>query len=186
MSTEKPSRERFLDAAAELFQHRGYAATGLNEIVERSEAPKGSLYFHFPGGKEQLGAEALNLAGGRLAVVIRRILEAAPSAQAGVQAVIEAMSAGLQATDYQLGCPIATTALETSTQSPVIRAAANTAFESWIEAFRERFEADGVDTLSAERRASFVLSSIEGALVLSRAAGSTHPLELVAEQLSLL
>jgi TetR/AcrR family transcriptional regulator, lmrAB and yxaGH operons repressor len=185
MTTEKPTRERFLNAAAELFQRQGYAATGLSEITELGGAPKGSLYFHFPGGKEQLGVEALTLAGERFAVLIRGILEKAPSSEAGVQTIIEAMSNGLEATDYQLGCPVATTALETATKSSAIREAANDAFASWTEALRDRFAADGVDGKAAERRAVLVLSAIEGALVLSRAANSTRPLELVAEQLLL-
>ena len=58
-----PSRDRLLDAAVDLLQRQGYHGTGLNELLERSEAPRGSLYHYFPGGKEQIGAEAIGRAG---------------------------------------------------------------------------------------------------------------------------
>lgn len=179
----KPSRERFLDAAAELFQRQGYAATGLNEITARSGAPKGSLYFHFPGGKEQLGAEALTLAGGRFEGAIKAILDSARDTPAAIKGLVGAMSAGLEASDYQLGCPVATTALEAAATSPSIAAAADGAFKSWLEVLAERLRGDGLSARAAERQAMLILSALEGALILARAARSTQPLKLTGEQL---
>ncbi len=57
------SRSRLITAAAQLFQEQGYAATGLSEILDRAKMPKGSLYHHFPGGKVELGAAAMERAG---------------------------------------------------------------------------------------------------------------------------
>jgi TetR/AcrR family transcriptional repressor of lmrAB and yxaGH operons len=184
MDRAKPSRERFLDAAADLFQRQGYAATGLNEITARGGAPKGSLYFHFPGGKEQLGAEALTLAGERFEGAIRAVVGAAPDAPAAVRALAAAMSSGLEASDFQLGCPVATTALEAATGSPSIAAAADGAFGSWLEAIAERLREDGRSERDARSLATLILSALEGALILARAAHSTEPIKLVGAQLA--
>jgi len=52
-------RANILTAMARLIEKQGYHATGLNEIIRESGAPKGSVYYYFPGGKEQIGAEAI-------------------------------------------------------------------------------------------------------------------------------
>ena len=58
------TRERILDAGAELFRRQGYAGTGLKQLVARADAPFGSLYHHFPGGKDELTAEVIRRSAG--------------------------------------------------------------------------------------------------------------------------
>ena len=65
-SNGRASREAFVEATGELLRRQGYAATGLNEIVARSGAPRGSLYFHFPGGKQELALAAMERTGEQL------------------------------------------------------------------------------------------------------------------------
>src|SRR3954467_10507810 len=114
----RPSRERLLDSAVDLLQRQGYHGTGLNELLERSEAPRGSLYHYFPGGKEQIGAEAIARAGDQpaaagvhLAAAVVRLLRARPSVADAVEALAGLLAAGLEASDFERGCPVATTAL---------------------------------------------------------------------------
>lgn len=76
MSSKKSSREKILEAATELFHLKGYHATGLSQIIQESGAPKGSLYYHFPNGKEQLAVEAINLSATRIAAEIEQNLAA--------------------------------------------------------------------------------------------------------------
>ena len=64
------TRQRMLDTAADLFQSQGYHATGLTQLTTAGGAPKGSLYFHFPGGKEQLAAEAVQLSSERTGALL--------------------------------------------------------------------------------------------------------------------
>jgi TetR/AcrR family transcriptional repressor of lmrAB and yxaGH operons len=180
----RDTRERFIEAAADLLQRHGYAATGVAEITASSGAPRGSLYFHFPDGKEQLGAEALELAGARIAAALDAVFDAAPDAATAVRTLVATMGARLQSSDYQLGCPIATTALEQAGTSPRLREATHAAFVRWLEILRVGLQADGRDPAAAEEQALFVLSAIEGALLLARAARSTRPLRVVAQQLA--
>jgi AcrR family transcriptional regulator len=72
------TRERILYSAAELFRRQGYAATGLKQVVAAANAPFGSLYHHFPGGKEQLGDEVLR-AGGAFYLVAPRAVRLTPA-----------------------------------------------------------------------------------------------------------
>jgi len=182
-NAEASSRQAFVEATARLLQRQGYTGTGLNEIVARSGAPRGSLYFHFPGGKRELAAAAMEHSGGRLREAIAAILAGSDSVGAGLAGLVDALAAGLLASDYRDGCPIATVALETASDAPELRAAAASVFDSWLEAIAAHLRAGGLDAASAERRSLLVLAAIEGALLLARARGNLTPLQAVREEL---
>src|SRR4051812_5695813 len=119
----RPSRERLLDSAVDLLQRQGYHGTGLNELLERSEAPRGSLYHYFPRGKEQIGAEAIARAGDQVAAAVVHLLRAKPSVADAVEALAGLLAAGLETSDFERGCPLATPALEGTPGSEPIPAA---------------------------------------------------------------
>jgi TetR/AcrR family transcriptional repressor of lmrAB and yxaGH operons len=183
MAMPRSSRERLLDAAVDLLQRQGYHGTGLNELLERSEAPRGSLYHYFPGGKEQIGAEAIARAGEQVAAAVAHLLRAKPSVADAVEALAGLLAAGLEASDFERGCPVATTALEVTPGSEPIRAAAQASFESWLAPLRERLEAAGSDRLQAARCADLAIATLEGALVLARARRNADVLRDSARQL---
>jgi AcrR family transcriptional regulator len=179
----RPSRERLLDSAVDLLQRQGYHGTGLNELLERSEAPRGSLYHYFPGGKEQIGAEAIARAGDQVAAAVVHLLRAKPSVADAVEALAGLLAAGLETSDFERGCPVATTALEVTPRSEPIRAAVQASFESWLAPLRERLEAAGFDRLQAARRADLAIATLEGALVLARARQDADVLREAGRQL---
>jgi AcrR family transcriptional regulator len=179
----RPSRERLLDSAVDLLQRQGYHGTGLNELLERSEAPRGSLYHYFPGGKEQIGAEAIARAGDQVAAAVVHLLRAKPSVADAVEALAGLLAAGLETSDFERGCPVATTALEVTPGSEPIRAAVQASFESWLAPLRERLEAAGFDRLQAARRADLAIATLEGALVLARARQDADVLRDAGRQL---
>jgi TetR/AcrR family transcriptional repressor of lmrAB and yxaGH operons len=190
---ERPSREAFLDATALLLRRQGYNATAINAIVARSGAPKGSLYFHFPGGKEQLAVEAMARSGEQLRRAIVAIVSgadpaadrpgAAGSLGDALGRLVDAMAAGLQGSGYADGCPIATVTLEAATGSDAVRSTADAVFTSWLIVLEERLVASGMEPARAQRRALFVLAALEGALILARARRDTEPLSAVREEL---
>jgi TetR/AcrR family transcriptional repressor of lmrAB and yxaGH operons len=182
-SDAKPSRQAFIGATAELLQRQGFNATGLNEIVARSGAPKGSLYFHFPGGKEELAVAAMAQAGENLRQAIEAILTSSEDLAETLGRLVDTLAAGLQRSGYELGCPIATVALEAAASSEAVRTTADAAFGSWLDVLQRRLLEAGLNAADAERRALLVLAALEGALILARARRDTGPLAAVRDEL---
>jgi TetR/AcrR family transcriptional repressor of lmrAB and yxaGH operons len=177
------SRQAFVDATAELLQRQGFNATGLNQIVARSEAPKGSLYFHFPGGKEALAVAAMAHSGEKLRAAMGAIVNSGENLGESLGQLIDALAAGLEGSGYEVGCPIATVVLEAASGSEALRTTADAVFASWLEVLQERLVTAGLTRADAERRALLVLAAIEGALILARARHDTAPLAAVREEL---
>jgi TetR/AcrR family transcriptional repressor of lmrAB and yxaGH operons len=177
------SRQAFVAATADLLRRQGYNATGLNEIVAHAGAPKGSLYFHFPGGKEELAVTAMARSGDQLRRAIEALVTSSEDLGESLQRLVDALALGLESSSYEAGCPIATITLEAATTSEAVRTTADAVFSSWLAVLQERLVAAGLDVANAERRALFVLAAIEGALILARARRDTGPLSVVREEL---
>jgi TetR/AcrR family transcriptional regulator, lmrAB and yxaGH operons repressor len=170
------TRERMVEATARLIARQGYHATGVAQVLTESEAPRGSLYFHFPEGKQQMALAAIERLGQELGAVLQTKLDAKPDVKAGLQSIARMFARQLEASDFQLGCPVATTALEASLDSPGLTAACAQVFERWTELLAGRLRQERPRIASPERLARTVLALIEGALVLARARRSTEPL----------
>ena len=175
------TRERIVDASAELMRRQGYAATGVKQIVTEARAPFGSLYHHFPGGKEELGAESVRVSGALYELLIPAVFDPAPDLVSAVRAFFAGAAEHLRETDYEDACPIATVALEVSSSSETMRIACADVFESWITAGLPRFTAVGLSEDRARRLVIAMLSALEGAFVLARASRSTEALDVAGE-----
>jgi AcrR family transcriptional regulator len=110
MST--PTRQRIVEAGADLLRVKGYTGTGVKEIVAAAEAPFGSLYHHFPGGKEQLGEAVIRWSGAMYGQLGPLIFDAAPDVVTGVRMFFAGAAEHLEETGWTDACPIATVALE--------------------------------------------------------------------------
>lgn len=176
-----PTRERIIETSAELFRLQGYHATGIKQIVKAAEAPFGSLYHFFPGGKEELGAEAITVSGAIYAQLIPAVFDPAPDVVAGVRDFFAGAAAHLVETDYADACPIATIALEVSSSSEPMREACAEVFQSWIEAGADRYVQAGITREKARELTIGMLCALEGAFVLARALRSTEPLLIAGE-----
>lgn len=176
LSDRVSTRERILSAAAELFRRQGYAATGLKQVVAEADAPFGSLYHHFPQGKEQLGDEVLRAEGAFFLALFEQIADAAPDIPTAIGDFFTGAAETLVATDYADACPIATVAGEIASTHETLRRVAADAFESWIAAAADRFTAGGVAPGPARELALAMVALIEGAFLLSRTERSTEPM----------
>ncbi|MCF4165192.1 TetR/AcrR family transcriptional regulator [Zavarzinia compransoris] len=180
-------RDEIVRAASRLFRKRGYAATGLNDILAESGAPKGSLYHYFPDGKEQLAEEALRLSGDVVTATLRHLRERHGNGIAMVEAYGRMLAGWMADSGFRDGCPIATTILETVPESPRLTEAARAVFEDWNRAFEDVFVADGETPARARRLAGLVVAVMEGALIQCRVSGSPDPiLDATAEIVALL
>jgi AcrR family transcriptional regulator len=177
---EKPrtrdGRARLLAGAGRLLAERGYAAMELRDVAERGEAPRGSIYHHFPRGKSQLAAEAAQLDGERTRAAIEESI-----AKHGIKQTLRRFGDFFrrQASDHPelIGCPGAAAALARP-EDPALAAAATEAFKSWEDAIADALVERGVGRADAAAFAAVTVSTIEGALLRTRAAGNHEPLDL--------
>ncbi len=176
-------KDNLVRTAVTLFRRQGYASTGLQEILEKSGAPKGSLYHYFPQGKEQLG-EAAVLAAGRAATeTLNELAEKHREPAAFFKAYLKRLAGWMKSSGYRSGCPIATTILETVPQSAAIAAAGERIMDDWIAVAAGVYERAGVPRAEARARAQFAIAAAQGALILSRLRRSTKPLDDAGKRL---
>lgn len=185
METEG-TRARIIATTAELMEAQGYHATGLNQILQQSNAPKGSLYHHFPGGKEALAAEAVEMAGQAITNDLDAFIAQGTDLGTALTLIIAFFRERLQTSDFQKGCPVTTVALEVAATSDPLQQACRAVYRSWQIRIEQLLIASGWSETRAPAMALFTLSALEGALILCRAERSIRPLEQVAEELQLL
>lgn len=183
MGVKEGSKERILKTASRLFQLQGYHGTGLNQIIAESGAPKGSLYYHFPNGKEELAAEAVRLTAEMVTGRIKTELEEIAAPAESIAHFIESMANQFELEQTPQGVPIAAVALETSYSSETLRAACQDAYKNFQSAFTEKMVKSGYKQTEAEELAIVINAMIEGAFLLSFTQGDTKPLRLVAKKI---
>lgn len=186
MAKVSDSKGKTLAAAAKLFRQQGYHGTALHDILAASGSPRGSLYFHFPKGKEEIGEAALTLAGEAVRQAIAHAAETSANAEIFLTRVARGMASDLEKSGYKEGCPIATTALETAAQSDVLSAATRNAFQKWELEIKRGLERFGMKTDEADLVATLVLSQLEGALLLARTYRSLEPIHRAEHAVKLL
>jgi AcrR family transcriptional regulator len=172
------TKDRIIDSSAELFRRQGYTGTGVKEIVAAARAPFGSIYHFFPGGKEQLGAEAIRSSGRLYAELFATVAAQAPDVLTAVGEFFSGAAATLEETDYADACPIATVALEVASTSEPLREATAEVFESWILGATGYFAAAGIPRERARELAFSMLSLLEGAFIFCRAMRTVEPLHI--------
>ncbi|MBN6053893.1 TetR/AcrR family transcriptional regulator [Nonomuraea sp. RK-328] len=184
-ATGRPStKERITSAGAELFRRQGYTGTGLKQIVAAADAPFGSVYHFFPGGKEQLGAEVVRTSGAAYGRLFTAAMDGAPDPVTGVRDFFAGAARTLVETDYADACPIATLALEVASTNEPLRQATADVFTGWIALGTAAFTKAGMGERAARELTIALLSALEGAFVLSRALRSTEPLEVAGESVA--
>lgn len=168
-------------SAAALIREHGAAATSIDDVLQHSGAPRGSAYYHFPGGRAQLVEEVVDLAGGAVAQLLAEAGDASPVAV--FDAFIAMWRTQLEDSDFRAGCPVLAVAIESNAAAPQLTVAAARAFDSWREALEAHFRRHGVARVRARRLSTMVVASVEGAVALCRVDRSSQPLTDAAFEL---
>ncbi len=173
-------RDRMIVGAAELLSRAGVSEASFGKVLAHTGAPRGSVYHHFPGGKDELLVESVRYVGGRLLIALRRTEvtrgEDVVIAFAGLFRRLLVASSG------PAGCAVAAVTVEAGGAGPP-GSAAGEVFRSWRRELELLFVRAGSADSDAQSLAVLTLAGVEGALVLSRAEDDIAPFDAVVEAL---
>jgi TetR/AcrR family transcriptional repressor of lmrAB and yxaGH operons len=185
MNKGERTRATLVDATSRLLRRQGYAATGLNQIDD-SGTPKGSLYFHFPGGKDELVAAALGHAADTWRAEVTASLAGETDLASSLILVGNRLAKELELSGFTHGCPLATVTLEAAATNPMLHAVVSQRYSVLETEVTRRIVVAGVPEPQARATALMVLSALEGALLLARAHKDASIVRTVAAQLAAL
>lgn len=173
-----------VQSAAALIGSQGLNATSFSEVLASSGSPRGSIYFHFPGGKRELAKDAIRLTSEQ---VLAHMRACSPSSASEVlQHFIALFRHVVEATDGAAGCAVAGVTIDVPASDDELLIEARKAFHSWVALLAEQLEAAGVDQERARGIAVIAVAGVEGALILCRVERGSAPLDAVANQLGFL
>jgi AcrR family transcriptional regulator len=178
------TRTKMLISAAEVMRERGAAGVTIDEVLTRSGAPRGSVYYHFPEGRNQILAEALRYAGDAITSDIDHV--AGRGAKVLLRQFVDFWERELAASDFHAGCPVVAAAIGSSDDEVRLSAEAARIFAHWRKALTSAFVADGFEQSDADSLAVMSIATLEGAVVLCRSSHSSEPLHKAYEQLEFL
>jgi TetR/AcrR family transcriptional repressor of lmrAB and yxaGH operons len=177
-------RQPIINTAVTLFRRQGYSRTGLNEIVEVSGAPKGSLYHYFPLGKSSIAVAAVREAGSRVATTLDKLVAECRSTGELLRRHAQLLAGWMQASGFRDGCPITTVLLELAPGDRDVAEAGRTAYRTRVSILADKLAADGFPRARADALAILCTSALQGALIQSRVERSGRPIEVTAVELA--
>ena len=174
-----------LDSAVVLLRERGANALTVDAVLAHSDAPRGSVYYHFPGGRDEIILAATTRAGGAISTILEQCM-ATGDTHAAVDQFIELWKRALRESDFHAGCPVVGLAIDSRTDVPDAAEAVRRILDDWHSNLIRLLVEDGYSRVRARRLATMIVASIEGALILCRAKRSVTPLNDVSSEIHLL
>lgn len=180
------TKDIFIDTASSLFANQGYHATGISEILKKSNAPKGSLYYYFPQGKEQLAQEALQKTAEKISTEILDVLAKTSTPLEGLQQHLIYIAQKIEKDLFQPNVSISLIALETFSSNEIIRLECERTFQQIQNIYKNSFLKMDLQEEYADFLAMTMVMLTEGAITLSLTKKNTQPLHQLANNLPLL
>lgn len=180
------ARDQIIETTCKLLELQGYNATGLNQIIKESGSPKGSLYYYFPGGKEELAVAAICQAG---AVVLARIHENLTAIDDPIEAIyqfIMNVALNIERSGFTAGGPITIIAIEMASVSDRLWVECARLYSAWQAEFTTKLQSGGFSEERATRLAILIISAMEGSVILCRTNQSRQPMEATATEIAAL
>jgi len=188
MSKGEQTREMILARTAQLFSRQGYFGSSLSDIMHETGLEKGGIYNHFDS-KEQLALEAFDYAISLVKQRTRATLAGKTHAVDRLLGVISVFKDMVEDPPLVGGCPILNTAIEADDAQPALRERARMAMDSWRETIH-RIVAKGIarqelrPDVDSDVLASLLISSLEGAIMMSKLYGDSAHIHRVADYLT--
>ncbi|TGL49782.1 TetR family transcriptional regulator [Leptospira meyeri] len=180
------TKQKMIEIMSGLLEESGYEATGLTELGKETNTPKGSLYFHFPGGKDELTSLALLHSGDQLNLFFQSVLSETESPIQAIKQVFHALEERIVSSNYKKGCPIAITAMETAKSNISVSETCKQIYSLWLKTFETYLVGKGYTPRIAKNLSLSLLSLWEGALLLAKLQKSPEPLRVAAKTAELL
>jgi TetR/AcrR family transcriptional repressor of lmrAB and yxaGH operons len=178
------TRDKMLVSAAEVMRERGAAGVTIDAVLARSGAPRGSVYYHFPDGRNQILTEALRYSGDSITATVDAAVDR--GARVLLREFVEFWERLLTDGDFTAGCPVVAAAIGSADDEPELSAEAGVILGRWCTALTRAFVTDGFDNADAASLAVMSIAALEGAIVLCRSTRSALPLRQVGDQLEFL
>jgi TetR/AcrR family transcriptional repressor of lmrAB and yxaGH operons len=177
------ARDQIVETTCGLLEAQGYHATGLNQIVKESGSPKGSLYYYFPGGKDELIAEAIQRTGQAVKKRVSDFLAQKEDPAEAISDFIRFLASLIETSAYKSGGPITAVAMETASTNEQLSKECSEVYQMWHAVFAEKLVQGGFVPERAASLASLIVAALEGSTLLSRTHKSTRPMLDVAEEI---
>lgn len=174
MAPRTDVRSRMVAAGEDLLSQRGYGVTML-DVIERADAPRGSIYYHFPNGKQELAIEVANKVRREIEDFVAHTSEKIAEPVAFLQRLMDHHRKRLVNSGYELGCPLMGVVTSGEIETPELAEAVAAAFGTWIGSIAAALETKGFTAAQAGLLASLVVTGVEGSIVVARAKGSPQP-----------
>ncbi|CAM4400298.1 putative HTH-type transcriptional regulator YxaF [Mycobacterium basiliense] len=183
MAEDRTGRERMVAGAADMISRRGLNATSVRELAKHTDAPLGSTYHYFPGGKYDLATEAVRWADDLAVSVLAEALAAGP--RAGLSAFLALWRKVVLDSNFHAGCPVLAVSVEDlPDEHDAPRDAAAAAFRHWTSLLADSLCDAGAPRPDAEQVATLIVAAVEGTVAICRAQRSIAPLDHVTAQLT--
>jgi TetR/AcrR family transcriptional repressor of lmrAB and yxaGH operons len=179
VARQSDTQARMVEAGEQLLGERGFGNVTMIDVVDKAGAPRGSIYYHFPGGKEDLATRVVVKVGEEVVQLVDWVAMKTDGPEAFLHLLIERHRTRLEKSDFALGCPLMGIMVNASTQSEPLRAAAAEAFSGWITAVAQGLTSKGVQPAVARRAAATFVAGVEGAILVSRTTRSVAPFSLL-------
>ncbi|MFI0538622.1 TetR/AcrR family transcriptional regulator [Streptomyces sp. RP5T] len=179
---KKSTRQVMLDSTIGLLQRQSAGAVTLDAVLADSGAPRGSVYYHFPGGRNELITAAVELAGERMRETMERASDGA-GPQEALAAFADFWKTRLASSEFRAGCPIVAAAVDDEHLVPEAKEAVRGVFARWHDLLVDAFTRAGRTPARAESLATLGIAAVEGAVLMCRLQGSLRPLDDVIAEL---
>ena len=186
MTKGEQTRKKIVQAAAPIFNQRGYEGSSLNDLMEATGLKKGGIYRHF-SSKEELAAQAFDYTWE--AAWNARLLHVDEKAN-GIDKLKQLIANFVEhRSPIPGGCPILNTATDADDGNAVLRARVAKALRSWVgrmQAFVEQAQEqrDAHPQVDAKAVATLIVASLEGAFMMSRIQRNDEALRQVQTHLN--